>query len=123
MKISLMNNVQAADALIRISEPMGNILDDQELVSMLDELNKMNDLGIVRAVGKLMPKFVGYALKKHRKDLFEIIGALENKPIKEVEQMNFMETVKVVRDSYDDVLKDFFTGSAVADKTAQLSQG
>lgn len=116
MKISQMNNEQAADALIRISEPMGRICDDKDLVAMLDKFSTLKDVGIVRAFGRILPQLVAYALKKHREDLYDIIGALEMKPKEEVAKMNFVETVKIVRDSYDDVLRDFFTSSAVMDK-------
>lgn len=123
MKISKMSNEQAADTLIRIAEPVSNICDDEELVKMLEDFSKMEDMGIIRAIGKLLPKLTAYALKKHRKDLFEIIGALDDKSLAEVEKMPFGETVKLVKDSYDDILKDFFTHSAVADqKTEKVSQ-
>ena len=118
MKISEMNNEQAADALIRISEPVSNLCDDEDLVKMLDEFSKMNDLGIVRAFGQMLPKLMGYALKKHRKDLYEIIGALDMRPTAEVAKMPFLETVKLVQDSYDTILRDFFTRSAAAEKVS-----
>lgn len=121
MKISEMTNDQAADVLIRIAEPVGNICDDDELVSMLDELSKMNNLGLIRAVGKMLPKFVAYALKKHRADLYEIVGALDGKTASAVAKMNFAETVNVARESYDEILRDFFTHSAVAGKMSEKS--
>lgn len=120
MKISEMNNDQAAECLIRIAEPVSNLCDDEDLVTMLDEFSKMNDLGIVRAIGRMLPKLVTYVLKKHKKDFYEIIGALDGRPTREVAQMPFMDTVKLVQDSYDDVLRDFFTRSAAAGKATDV---
>ena len=34
MKISEMDNNQAADALVRIAEPVGNICDDEDFISI-----------------------------------------------------------------------------------------
>ena len=119
MKISTMNNEQAADALIRIAGPMSNLCDDEELVAMLDEFSKMGDLGFIRAFGKILPKVTAFALKKHRQDVYEIVGALEMIPAEKVSKMKFVDTVKVIRDSYDDVLKDFFTHSATAGKKTE----
>ena len=116
MKISEMTNEQAADALVRIAEPVSNLCDDDDLVKMLDDFSKMNDLGLVRAFGQMLPKLMGYALKKHRNDLYEIIGALDMRPTAEVAKMPFLDTVRLVQESYDTILKDFFTHSAVAEK-------
>lgn len=117
MKISQMSNEQAADALIRIAEPAGRICDDEELANLLETFSKMKNVTMLRAVGKLLPQVTAIALKKHRQDLYEIIGALAQKSAQEVAQMNFKQTIQFVKDSYDDILQDFFTPSAKAEKT------
>lgn len=119
MKISEMTNDQAAEALVRMSGPVGRICDDEEMVTMLDQISKMKDLGLVRAIGQMLPKLTAYALKKHKEDVYEIIGALDDKPTAKVAKMPFVETVKLLQDSYDDVLRDFFTRSAPAVKTSE----
>ncbi len=111
MKISEMNNDQAAEALIRLSVPFGNICDDEKMVEMIDKYTKSKDIPAIRTIGKLLPDFVAYALKTHKKDLYEIIGALTEQTQEKVAKMNFMETIKVFRDSYDEVLNGFFTSS------------
>lgn len=111
MKISEMTNEQATNALIRISEPISNICDNEEVVALLDEFSKMEKLGLVRAIGRMLPKLIAFALKDHKKDLYEIIGALADKPTAKIAEMNFKETVELVRTSYDDILRDFFISS------------
>lgn len=111
MKISEMTNDQATECLIRISAPFGAICEDDEILTVLDEYNKMKNQPFIKAVGKLIPKLVACALVKHKEDLYEIVGALTFKPIEAVAKDNFVQTVKVFRDSYDEVLKDFFTSS------------
>ena len=111
MKISEMTNEQAADALIRLSVPFGNICDDEEALKMLDEYKAMGEMPMIQTFGKLLPKFISYALKSHKDDLYEIIGALTFQTKEKVAKMNFVETIRVVRESYDEVLHSFFTSS------------
>lgn len=112
MKISEMTNDQAAKALIRLSVPLSRICDDEELATMFKDISNMRDLGLVRAIGKMIPGFVAYALEKHRADFYDVIGALDGKSIEQVAKMNFLSTVKLFKESYDEVLKDFFSSSA-----------
>ena len=105
MKISMMTNDQASEVMIRISSPVGNILDDENIKPILEDMDKFGNKGVIN---KWLPKFVGFCLKDHKDDLYEIIGALTFKPAKMVGNMNFVETVKELRDSIDDELLGFF---------------
>ena len=112
MKISEMTNDQATEALIRLSVPVGNICDDEKTVKLIEKFSSINDLPMLQVIGKLMPQIVTYAMREHKEDLYEIVGALTFKKQDEVAQMKFIDTVKALKDSYDEVLKDFFTSSA-----------
>ena len=120
MKISEMTNDQATDALIRIAAPFENICNDEELIESLDKIGKMGSEPIIKVVGSIIPEFCRIGLKKHRNDLYEIIGALTMTSTSKVGKMNFGETAKALRDSYDDILKDFFSRTAIARKIAAL---
>ena len=109
MKLSEMNNDQATEALLRLSEPFGNICNDDETLAAMDELGSMRNLPLLKIIGFAIPKFVAIAVKNHKQDLYEIIGALEMVNPSKVGKMNFGETVKFFKDSYDDMLRDFFT--------------
>ena len=111
MKISEMTNDQAADALLRLSVPFGNICEDQEMVKMIDQYLKMEGRPNIQKLGKLFNPFVNFAFKDHRADLYEIVGALTFKKPAEVAKLKFLDTVKVLRESYDEVLKSFFISS------------
>lgn len=116
MKISEMTNAQATAAIIRLADPVGNICDDEEIINMLNDFNNAGETPIVQTIGKLLPRLVAYAFQKHIDDLYEIVGALTQKTKSEVERMNFAETIKVFKESYDDVLAGFFTGSKASAK-------
>lgn len=119
MKISEMTLDQSTEAVIRISTPISNICDDPEMITLLDELQSLGDMSIFTAIGKLLPKIVTYGLKKHKEDIYEIIGALQMIPTAKVGAMNLMETIKMFRDSYDDVLAGFFTDSVRSIRKAE----
>lgn len=114
MKISEMNNEQAADALVKLAEPLGNICGDEEMLHLIEKMKDAQDGPVFTIISDVLPKFVLYALQKHRADLYAIIGALTMKPVAEVARMNFKATVDTIRGSYDDIIRDFFTSSVPA---------
>ena len=116
MKISEMTNDQAAEAMIRLCGPFSNICDDEEMLAIIDKLTAMKGMPTVKAIAKVLPEFAAFGLKKHKADLYEIIGTLQGVAAERVGGMNFVETVNTMQDSVDDVLKGFFTQSAVAEK-------
>lgn len=111
MKISEMTNDQAAEALVRLSVPFGNLCDDEKINALIEKYNKSKDEPLIRTLGKLLPDFMAFAMKEHKADVYEIVGALSDKKYEEVAKMNFIETIRIVRDSYDEVLQGFFTSS------------
>ena len=111
MKISEMTNEQAADALIKVAEPFENICGDEEMLGLMEKLQNAQNKPVIQTLGDILPKFVLYALKKHRDDLYQIIGAVTMKPVEEVARMNFKKTIDTVKESYDDIIRDFFTSS------------
>lgn len=123
-----MTNDQAADAMIRLAEPIGAICDDEEAVKMIDEYKQRYKIPLFYAVGKMIPTLVGYLLKKRKPELYEIISILSGKKKSEIGKMNFAETVSILRDSYDDTLSVFFrsSGSALLSavkKSSAISSG
>lgn len=116
MKISEMTNDQATEALIRIAVPLSNICEDDEIVDIFNRMGNVDDIPLVKAIGQVVPDVIRYCLMKHKEDLYEVIGALTFQTKENVGKMNFIETVKVVKDSYDETLSSFFTRSARAMK-------
>lgn len=113
MKISEMTNDQATEALIRLSVPFGNICDDDETMKLGEKYFKSREeLPVIKAIGSALPQITAHLLKTHKEDVYEIIGALTFKSKSEVAKMNFKETLKILKESYDDTLRDFFQSSA-----------
>ena len=116
MKISDMTNDQATEAMVRISAAFGFICEDEEMLSVIDDLQNMGNTPLIKAVPRVLPKFCSLAFRKHKDSLYEIIGALCQKSKKDVGKMNFKETIALVKESYDDILRDFFTSSVPSQK-------
>ena len=114
MKLSEMTNDQAAEVMIRLADPVGAICDDEEAVQMIEDYKKRYRMPLFYSVGKMIPTLVGYLLKKHKAELYEIISILSGEKKADVGNMNFAETVKILRDSYDETLSVFFRSSGSA---------
>lgn len=120
MKISEMTNDQATKAMIRLSGPFAAICDDDEMTMLLDELKNLKEgESVLKNISKLLPRFVAFGVQKHKTDLYEIVGALMDKTTGEVSKMNFLETIKEVRNSYDEILASFFTPSGKSDTNSE----
>ena len=111
MRFSQMTNDQARDVMIRLAVPASNLMNDKNIMPVLTELGEGKDKPVVELIGGLLPKIVAFALKDHADDLYEVVGALAEKPTEEIGQMNFMQTLGVLRDSIDKDFIDFFKSS------------
>ena len=119
MKLSEMTNDQATEALLRLTGPFENICKDKAFLQLLEEIKATNpEESLLTLVGRMLPDIVRFVLVQHKQDLYEIVGALLIVPVGDVGGLNFIQTVNVVRDSYDDILESFFTHSARAVKTS-----
>lgn len=111
MKISEMTFDQGAAAMLRLTGPITNICDDEQLAEALKTFVEQRRLPNLKSYGTLLPKLVELALKNHREDLYEIIETLLGIPKAKIGQGNFVKIINGLRDSWDEVLRDFFTRS------------
>lgn len=108
MKISQMTTDQAADVLVRLADPIARIMGDEEAQKMLEDTIKGGVENALVGWSAILTKLVPFCLKKHRTDLFEVIAALDGKTTDEVAKFSFLSTLRVLRDSVDKELWDFF---------------
>ena len=115
MKISEMNNEQAADAMIKLAEPISHLMEDEATMNLLREMqNGQKGEGGVAYFGRMLPKIVPFLMKDHKNDVFAIVAALTLRPVSAVGKMNFMQTVREIRESIDEDFLGFFTQSGNA---------
>lgn len=118
MKISQMTTDQAADVLVRIAQPVSNIMDDEQVADVLRTLSGRKGVPYIKLFSEILPKIVPLALKTHRKDLYEVVGAFAEKTARDVGRMNVLDTIAVLRDSIDQDVIDFFKSTGGQDVTA-----
>lgn len=115
MKLSQMTTDQAADVLVRISEPVGAILDDDRTKDVFVTLAGMgSDTPVIRMVSTLVTKGLPLLLKYRAQETYEIISAMTGKDVKDVEKQNFLVTLSDCKDFMDKDFLDFFHFSAGA---------
>lgn len=108
MKISEMTTDQATEAMIRISSAFGTLCEDEEMLQMIDQFNGIKWRDAIRG---LIPKFVFAMLKNHKAELYEIVGALNCVPASTIGTYKIVDTIAIVRNSWDDVMSSFFPTS------------
>ena len=112
MKISMMTNDQAVEAMVKMAQPIANLMEDEETAQLLESITSADkSKGGVAFVGKILPKVVSFCMKNHKDDVFAVVGALTMKPVDSVGKMNFLETIKELRESIDEDFLGFFKQS------------
>ena len=119
MKITEMTTDQATEAMIRLSGPFSEICDDDEALAIVDEYKKRMRMPMFYMLGHIMPRLITHLLVKHRAAAYEILAVLLDKPVEKIGRMKLTETVRLAKESYDEVLENFFTSSG----TTAESQG
>ena len=110
MKISEMSTDQAADVLVKIAEPVQNIMHDEEFTKLLERLANGDD-NALKFIGDNIVPLVNVAIKTHRKDAYTIIGALAGKTPNEIGKQSIGLTIKDIKESLDGDLISFFGSS------------
>lgn len=117
MKISEMTNDQIAETFIQLADPIGRLCDDEDALKLIDEYKAVNGKKpLFYIVGRIMPRLVAYMMQNHKSDVYEIVSVLSGKKLSTIGKMKFPETVKIIKESYDDMLSAFFTPSGDAVK-------
>lgn len=110
MKISEMTNDQAVDTLVRLSVPVSSLCEDEQITDMIKRYQALEETPMINVIGKFLPEIAACAFKKHKNDVMEIVGALTLQSKEKAAKMNFLETMKIIREALNDEdLKGFFT--------------
>lgn len=122
MKLSELSTERAADVLCELTPYIANITGDKAL---LDELaNKFDSKGKSAAelytfAAHKYATLVPILLKEHREDVFGVLSVLNETELDKIAKQNIMETMKQVREVFQDKeLLDFFKSFGQEDETA-----
>lgn len=122
MNINDMNLDQASDAMLRVSNALGFVFQDEEVCNLLDEISASESTSIMKWIPKYLPRIAAMVLQRHRDSMYEIVGALTQTDAKKVGKMNFREVVEILRDNWE-TLMSFFpsTAESAGTNVTQLS--
>lgn len=122
MNINEMDLDQASEAMLRISNALGFVFQDEEVCNLLDEISASESTSIMKWIPKYLPRIAAMVLQRHRDSMYEIIGALSQTDTKKVGKMNFREVVEILRDNWE-TLMSFFpsTAESAGTNVTQLS--
>lgn len=115
MNINQMDLDQASEAMLRISNVLGFILEDEEVTKLLDDIGASESTSYMEWIPKYLPRIANVALRRHKEDLYEVIGALSQQDRKQVGKMNFIDAVALIRENWE-VLNSFFPSSEPSTK-------
>lgn len=124
MKLSEMSTDRALDVLCELTPAIANIVDDKDIISGLTDImpnesvkesdNLSYGVRIICGAGKLAPTI----LKTHRDDVYTILSVLNEKPVAEIAAQPVLDTIRQVREAFqDEDLLSFFRSSARRAKT------
>lgn len=111
MKLSEMNTVQLADALVRIAGPIERIGKDEELNGQILEMGERFQSGKLTNIEKtarMVSMCIPALLQRHRADTMEILSALTGRSVAEIAAQPGLQTIREARESLDEDLLSFF---------------
>lgn len=118
MKISEMSTTQASAVLVKIMQPMQNILSDEKVMPGIQAV--MGQETAEKAIALALRTIVPDLLKSHTGDFCAIIGAINSKTQKAIEQQGIVATMAQVKEIFSDKeLLDFFKSSALQAETEE----
>ena len=121
MKLMDMTADKAADVMARISGSVGAMLDDDKIMKLMGDVSKAGKKSAAKGYALILTKIVPACLTDHKRELFEVVGALDDKTSEAVGKLPFRDIITIIKESFDEELKDFF-GSLLGWKKTEDKQ-
>lgn len=124
MKLSELSTDQVADVLCELSPYVDSIASDNEVVDsvgkVMEDGQDLNLYGKVMLLAGRVGKFVPILLKTHRADVYGILSVMNDQPVAEIAAQKFTDTMKQVRELFnDEEFFAFFKSSAQREQSEQ----
>lgn len=117
MKLSEISTDMFLNKICEITPYINEIIEDKEIKKILTNKVKEADgtgeelleEGVSKGIENVT-KFIPILLKTHRKAVYGILSAMNDKPIKEIKEQKITETMKQITELFkDNDLKELFT--------------
>ncbi len=111
MRLSEMTTDQACEAIVELTVPVANIVDDPALEPMLKDFAGRKGQNGLKIISAMIPKVVPLMLKDHRKDVYTILSVMSGEPTEKIGNQKITETIRMVQECVDEDLIRFFRSS------------
>lgn len=116
MKLSELNTDKALDALCELTPFVANIAEDEQIISALDaimpkeneeqakegEQAKENGFAATFRIMSGFSRMIPVLLKTHRSDVYGILSITNEKPVSEIASQPINDTIRQVREAFQD---------------------
>ena len=111
------SNDKNAELLLKVSEPLVRIADDDRMEEAITGLKGLANKSEFRQKMGLL-KFVPVILRYHKDDLYEMIAAVQERTVKEVAQQSTRDTITAVQAILqDEDIRSFFSSTSQPENT------
>lgn len=123
MKLSELSTDRALDVLCELTPCIYNITSDKEIVDSASkvihaDLSETSVYGQYLMIADRIVEILPMLLKNHRPDVYGILSILNEKPVSEIAAQPVRDTIRQVREAFqDEDLLSFFRSSAQRAKT------
>lgn len=116
MKLSALSTDQALDVLCELTPYISNIASDETVVSavgkVVDGGGELNTYGYALLLAERMGEIIQVLLKTHRPDVYGILAVLNEKSTEEIAAQPVKETLRQIREVFQDTeFLSFFKSS------------
>lgn len=123
MKLSEMTTEQAAQALVKIADPIERMMSDEKLETAFvnfANLYKSNPT-VIKLTGEVLGKLVPTLLKEHAEDLYQVVSAMTGKTTAEVRKEKLTTFIRDCMDFVDKDFIDFFQNTGTSETEQKVS--
>lgn len=111
MKLSEMSTGRAADALVRITEPAAEIINDDKVWKLWEKMGKMKKANIKEQIVFIVRDIAPVLLADHRNALYTVLSIMTGKTTKTIDEQPVKDTIQDIQESVDGELLSFFMPS------------
>lgn len=98
MEIRKRSTIDMIDILDRLSDPLDRIMHDAELIRRVKLYSQVQgSMCVLENAAELFSIFAPSLLRRHRDDFLSVLAILTGKPIEQVEEQPFVDTVSELR--------------------------
>ncbi len=109
MKLSEMSNEQCLQKVVEITPYLGEIMQDEELLSIfydrIDVSGMEEKEGKIKGIAKGVSNFtkiIPILLTKHKENIYKTLAIVNDKTVEEIKEQNPLTTIKQVKELWSD---------------------